>query len=84
MVHSQEVFMANAQEKIVDYKGYLLTASARRGRLGMWFSMVAIERNTDVQCELLAPTAATRELAVEGAISYGKQIVDGDRGGLRV
>ena len=53
-------------------------------RLGMWFSMVAIERNADVQCELLAPTAATRELAVEGAISYGKEIVDGDRGGLRV
>ena len=76
--------MAKMQDKSVDYKGYLLTGSARRGRLGMWFSMVAIKRNADVQCELLAPTAATRELAVEEAISYGKEIVDGERTGLRI
>jgi hypothetical protein len=82
--YHRETCVAEQEQKIVEYKGYRLTGSAQRGRSGKWFGMVTIDRYSQIQRELMAHDAATRLLAVEGAISYAKEMVDGSRCGLRV
>jgi hypothetical protein len=76
--------METEKDANVNYKGYLLLGSARPGQIGDWQGMVAIHRYADVQREVAALPDETYERAVASAILYGKQMVDGERSGLKI
>lgn len=65
-----------------NYRGYLLEVNAHGARKGGWMGMVTIHHNRATQWAIVCELSSTYAAAIEGALAYGRQMVDGDKCGL--
>jgi len=67
-----------------NYRGYLLEGNARGARKGGWMGMVTIHHDRDTQWVTVSEISSTYAAAIEGALRYGREMVDGKKLGLDI